>query len=111
MSNVIRIHLDENCDPRIAAGLRYRGIEVTTTLEANLVAASDEEQLEFARVGNRVIFTGDADFIRLHAAGVPHRGIIYSPMGRQSIGEIITGILLISRVYDQDEMIGRLEFI
>ena len=29
MPRAIRFHLDENCDPRIAAGLRLHGVDVT----------------------------------------------------------------------------------
>ncbi len=48
MARTIRFHLDENCDARIAAGLRLHGIDLTTTVEAGLLRASDEEQLRFA---------------------------------------------------------------
>ena len=45
---MIRLHLDENVDHAVAHGLRLRGIDVTTTTDANLVGAADEEQLSFA---------------------------------------------------------------
>jgi predicted nuclease of predicted toxin-antitoxin system len=74
---VIRFHLDEHVDPAIAAGLRARGIDVTTTIEAGLESATDETHLQFALGEGRVIFTQDRDFLRLHAAGAPHAGITY----------------------------------
>lgn len=40
MPRTIRFHLDENCSHAIAAGLRRRGIDVTTTPEAGLLNAS-----------------------------------------------------------------------
>ena len=43
MPQTIRFHLDENCDPRIAAGLRALGVDVTTAAEAGLLQASDDE--------------------------------------------------------------------
>lgn len=43
----IRFHLDENVDAAIADGLRRRGIDVTTTAQADLLSASDEEHVEF----------------------------------------------------------------
>ena len=39
----IRYHLDEHMDNAVAVGLRRRGIDVTTTVEAGLMRASDQE--------------------------------------------------------------------
>src|SRR5207249_5818940 len=44
MPRTIRFHLDENCSKAIAEGLRRRGVEVTTTPQAGLLGATDEEQ-------------------------------------------------------------------
>jgi hypothetical protein len=44
MARTIRFHLDENCDRAIAEGLRRRGIDVSTTPEAELLSATAEEQ-------------------------------------------------------------------
>jgi hypothetical protein len=38
MSQTIRFHLDENVNGAIADGLRRRGIDVTNTPEAELIA-------------------------------------------------------------------------
>ena len=40
MARTIRFHLDEHCDPAIAAGLRLHGVDVTTTHEASLPSCS-----------------------------------------------------------------------
>ena len=39
MARTIRFHLDEHCDPAIAAGLRLHGVDVTTTADAGLISA------------------------------------------------------------------------
>ena len=44
----MRFHLDEHVAHAIAQGLRLRGIEVTTTAEADLLSAPDEDHLAFA---------------------------------------------------------------
>ena len=72
MPRTIRFHLDECCDPSIADGLRRRNIEVTTSQEAGLLEAEDEQQAAYGLAQDRVVFTHDADFLRLQAAGVPH---------------------------------------
>jgi predicted nuclease of predicted toxin-antitoxin system len=89
MARTIRFHLDEVCDPRIAAGLRQRGVDVTTVADADLLGASDEAHLVYAWVQARVLVTHDADFLRLHAAGAEHAGIIYCPLQSRSPGDLI----------------------
>jgi len=78
-------HLDENIDQAIARALRERGIDVTTSAEAQLVGARDIEQQEFSRESGRVILTQDSDFLRLHQAGYSHAGIIFASSGSRGI--------------------------
>jgi len=111
MPRTIRFHLDENCHRAIALGLRRRGVDVTTTPEAGLITASDEAQVAYALPFGRVIFTQDRDFLRLHAAGVPHAGIAYCDKDTLSIGEIITRLVLIWEIYEPDAMANRVEYI
>ena len=111
MPRTIRYHLDENCHGAVAGGLRRRGVDVTTTPEAGLVAASDEEQLAYALVRGRVLFTQDRDFLRLHAAGASHSGIAYIPKDTLSVGEIISRLVLAWEVYEPGEMVGRVEYL
>ena len=111
MPRTIRFHLDENCHRAIAEGLRRRGVDVTTTPEAGLLQASDERQIAHALRLGRVIFTQDRDFLRLHAALVPHSGIAYCDKNTLSIGEIITMLILIWELYEPEDMANRVEFI
>jgi hypothetical protein len=104
MSRTIRFHLDENGPTAIAEGLRRRGIDVTTTLEAALIGASDAQQAAHALAEDRVIFTQDKDFLRIHASGTPHAGVAYCQQRRRSIGAIITGLTQIWEVMSPEEM-------
>jgi predicted nuclease of predicted toxin-antitoxin system len=79
MARTIRFHLDENCDPRIAAGLALHGVDVTTPPAAGLLHASDEAQLAYAVAQGRVIVTQDADFLRMAAAGRETPGVVFYP--------------------------------
>jgi uncharacterized protein with PIN domain len=110
MARTIRFHLDENCDPRIAAGLRLHGVDVTTTPEAGLLHVSDQEQLTYAVAQGRVIVTQDTDFLRI-AAGQETPGIAYYPDQSRSIGQVIRDLLLIWEVFEPDEMRNRIEFL
>jgi predicted nuclease of predicted toxin-antitoxin system len=111
MARTIRFHLDENCDPRIAVGLRLHGIDLTTTNEVGLVRASDEDQLRYAASEGRVIVTRDADFLRLGAAGADHPGIVYwRPEGRP-LGELVRVLVLIWELLEPGEMRGHVEYL
>jgi hypothetical protein len=111
MPNTIRFHLDENCNPRIATALRNRGIDVTTTIDAGLLHAEDEKQLAYALSEGRMIFTQDADFLRLHAAGLLHSGIAYCQQESRSLGEIIQRLVLIWEIYEPEEMQNKVEYL
>ena len=63
----IRLYLDESVDIRIAEGLKRRGVEVHTARDTSNLGLSDEEQLEYARKNEFVIFTHDIDFLKLAA--------------------------------------------
>jgi hypothetical protein len=111
MPRTIRFHLDEHCDPMIAAGLRLHGVEVTTTPEAGLLHAEDEAHIAYCVATGRVVFTQDRDFLRHHAAGMEHRGIAFCSQQSRSIGQIIAGLLLVWEVYEPQEMVNRVEFL
>lgn len=111
MPRTIRFHLDEQCNPAIAAGLRRHGVDVTTTREAGLLHAKDEEHIAHGVATGRVVFTQDQDFLRHHAAGVEHRGIAFCLQRSRSLGQIVAGLLLLWEVYEPEEMANRVEFL
>ena len=111
MPRTIRFHLDENSTKAVAVGLRQKGIEVTTTQEAGLLGAIDEEQAAYALAEGRVIFTQDRDFLRINAASVPPAGIAYCEKDTRGIGNIVTALTLIWEIYEPEEMVNRVEFI
>ncbi len=73
MPRTIRFHLDEHVPHAVADGLRLLGIDVTTTTDANLLGALDDDQIAYGLAQSRVIFTEDDDFLVLAAAGVAAR--------------------------------------
>jgi predicted nuclease of predicted toxin-antitoxin system len=111
MARTIRFHLDENCHRAIAEGLRRRDIDVTTTPEAGLMGASDEQQAAYGLAQCRVIFTQDRDFLVLHGAGASHAGIAYYDNGTRTVGQIIQGLVLIWEILEPEEMAGQVEYI
>lgn len=106
----IRFYMDEHIARAVVLGLRQRDIDVLTVPEANQLGATDEEQLAFARKEGRVFFTRDADFLRLHASGIAHAGIVYTSR-RVSIGDMIRGLALIYETLGTDDIQGRVEYL
>jgi uncharacterized protein with PIN domain len=106
----VRYYTDEHVSRAIIRGLRNRGIDVLAAQEAMMFSASDDAHLSLARRENRVLFTQDADFLRIAATGVAHAGVVYAHQ-RTSIGHIIRGLVLIHQVLDAEEMVGQIEFI
>jgi len=107
----IRFHLDEHISAHVAAGLRRRNIDVTTTAEAGLVGATDLAHLEFATRSGRVLVTQDDDFLRLHANGAHHAGIAYCQQQSMPTGDMLRRLILIHDLLLPEEIAGRVEFL
>lgn len=110
MAERIGFYTDEHVPKAVARGLRERGVDVLTVAEAGMLGASDGEHLALARREERVLFTRDADFLRLHAAGVHHARIVYAHR-QEPIGEVIRVLMLVHEVLEPDEMKGNVEFV
>ena len=106
----IRFYTDEHVAKTIVKGLRQRGVDVLTASEAGMLSASDEEHIALARKEGRAILAQDTDFLRLHARGAKHAGVVYASQ-QTPIGEIIHGLMLIYQILEADDMEGHLEFI
>jgi predicted nuclease of predicted toxin-antitoxin system len=111
MPRTIRFHLDEHVSHAVAEGLRRLGANVTTTTDASLLGATDQQQLAYARAEERILFTQDQDCLALAAKGIEHSGIAYCDQNSRSIGQIVQGLKLIWEIYEPNEMVNRLEFI
>ena len=69
----------------------------------------DEMILDIAQQQGRVIYSRDTDFLRLHAAGTPHAGILYHHPITYSIGEAIRSFAMACEVLSEDEMRNHVE--
>lgn len=76
-----------------------------------MVGASDASQLSFATQSGRVLVSQDADFLRLHQAGVGHAGIAYCRQGSLSIGEMLRRLVLVHDLMTAEEMRTRVEYL
>lgn len=107
----IRFLMDVHVHSAITAGLCRRSVEVLTCQSANLGTAVDEDILEYARANNWVVFSQDDDFLKICSdAYSNHNGLVYSHK-RNSIGRIISGLMLIYEVLESEEMKNHIEFV
>lgn len=110
MATPIKFYTDEHIAKAVIRGLRQRGVDVLSLVEAGMLGALDEKHLAFALQQGRVIFTQDEDFLRFHGQGLEHAGIVYAPQGT-AIGVIIRGLMLIHDVLEVEDMHNHVEFI
>jgi uncharacterized protein with PIN domain len=79
----IKLYLDEDVSPAIARVLRSRGYDVVSAHEVEMLAKSDEEQIEFASRTNRIIISFNSRHYSPLAktyffSGKEHAGIVVS---------------------------------
>jgi hypothetical protein len=113
----IRLNLDEDTSRNaLIEALRRSSIEVISTLEANNLGKSDEQQFIYAAQNNMTIYTYNMrDFCRLHKVymeqGINHAGIIIAERQSYSIGEQLKGIQSVINTFSHEEMKNNLVFI
>ncbi len=112
----IRLYFDEDSARHsLARELRFRGANVVTAIETGMAHQTDEEQLEWAAVNSRVLYSFNrGDFYGLHIdwlkAGRTHAGIILSRQGL-SVGEQMRRLLRLLNRLTAEEMRDRVEFL
>ncbi|MBI3195182.1 MAG: DUF5615 family PIN-like protein [Ignavibacteriae bacterium] len=110
MNDLVKLYTDEHIARAVIAALRYRGLDVLTTPEALMRGAADEEHLHLATRLGRVLITQDEDFLRIHAQGSSHCGIVFASKSL-SISQIVNGISLLCEVLDSSEMENQIQFL
>lgn len=108
---MIRYHLDESVRTAIAVGLRSHGVDVSTTVEAGLLGAADEDHIAHALTEGRVIVTHDDDFLVLASSGIEHSGICYCHQQQHPIGRLLQILLVVHECCTREEMRGYVEFL
>lgn len=110
-----RIYTDESVDVAITEGLRRRGIEAFSAIDADRLGLTDEEQLTFASESKVTIFTHDTDFLRIADRwineGRNHYGVIYCHQTAYGIGDCIRKLRVLATVLFQDDMINHIELL
>jgi hypothetical protein len=113
----LRLYVDEDAEETaVVRGLQLRGFDVVTAKDAGLLAADDQEQLQYAISQSRAIYTFSIrDFARHHRdyllSGRTHAGIVTIPDQRYSIGEKIRRIAELVARTTAEEMVDRIEYL
>src|SRR5713101_3280549 len=113
----VRLYVDEDAgEDAVVKGLRTRGIDVLTTVEANRLGATDAEQLATAISLRRAIYTFNVgDFARLHREhlehDIEHTGIVVIPDQRCSTGEKIRRVARFLKSVTAEDMLNRMKFL
>ena len=110
MAEGIRLYMDEHVAMAVTAALRRRGIDAVRARDVGLHPAEDSVHLEFATHEGRVVVTQDADFLRLHAAGVHHAGIAYAPQ-QTPVAYLVRMLTLLVDVVAPAEMVDHVEYL
>lgn len=111
MASDIRLYFDENVETAVADQLRRRGIECVTVRDLNLLGDTDENHLLRATAMGYALCTYDMDYLRLHAEGIPHAGIIYAKEQTTAIGDWVRGLELICGVYSAEDLHDHVEYL
>lgn len=111
----IRIYADENVDHAIVDGLRRRGVTAWSTVDAQTLGTTDEEQLAYAASQRAVLFTHDTDLIAIArewaTQNKQHYGVIYVHQDALSIGECIRRLKDYADILEIKDMKNRVEFL
>jgi predicted nuclease of predicted toxin-antitoxin system len=110
----IRLYLDEDVPLSFSLALLNRGVDAITTQQAGNHGLSDKEQLVFASMEGRTLFTHNKrDFKVLHdefmGRGEGHSGIILSD--QLPVGVLLKRFMRLWFTLKAEDMHNRLEFL
>ncbi len=113
----IRLYCDEDSMRHaVVMGLRKRGLDVLTALDARTTEETDDGQLAFATARGRAIYSFNVgDFCDLHSqwlsSGRFHAGIVLAHQEQFPVGEQIRRLARLVNTLSPEEMQNRLEFL
>ncbi len=110
----LRLYADECVDARVVAGLRRRGVNITTAGDQGLLGRPDEHHLLRAAELGRIVVTCDGDFLRLVRERTErrerHDGLIFI-LPRTTVGDAVRAIALAAEVLDPPDMADWIEWV
>jgi hypothetical protein len=111
----VAIYMDHHVKAEVTAGLRRREVDVLTVFEDGTHELDDDLLLQRATELGRVLFTQDEDFLRIakykQRVGHEFAGVVYGHQLGISIGEAISDLELIAKIYEPEAMRNRIEYL
>ncbi|HBI45706.1 MAG TPA: hypothetical protein DDY78_23060 [Planctomycetales bacterium] len=113
----IRLYLDEDFHPGIAAAIRQHGHDCLSAVEAGALGAPDEVQLAFAAAQGRCIVSFNvADFAELATewanSGRPHAGIVVTQqVSLRRFGDLLQRLLNLLDTTTADEIANTFRYL
>ncbi|MBZ8179523.1 MAG: DUF5615 family PIN-like protein [Oscillatoria sp. PMC 1051.18] len=108
------LYTDEDIANLVATLLKSRGLDVLTTLDAEMTGYSDAEQLAYAAEEKRCLLTHNrVDYERLHLSYIQtkqqHSGIIITP--QNNAYEVAKRVGIILNTLTADEIFNQLLYV
>jgi predicted nuclease of predicted toxin-antitoxin system len=111
----LAFYIDEHVPFAITGGLSPRGVDVLTVQADGRQGTEDEEILDRAMELSRVVFTQDEDFLveahRRQQTGEPFAGVVYAHQLNVTIGECVSDLELIAKIYEPKDLADRVEYL
>lgn len=105
--------MDVHVPRGIVEALRARNVSVVTAQEDGCAVADDAVLLARATALNCVLFTRDADFLKICAAwqrkAQPFAGLIYAHQLRVTIGRCVQDLAVIAETALPEDFVNRVE--
>jgi hypothetical protein len=111
----LRYYMDVHVPSVITESLRRRGIDVLTSQEDGTREADDESLLQRATDLGRIIFSQDADILRIanewQTRGRSFAGVIFAHQQRIGIGPLVRDLELIAQCCTARELADHVFFL
>lgn len=111
----VALYADVHIPFAVTAGLRLRGVDIITAQEDGAREFEDPALLDRATALGRAVSTQDEDFLieahRRQESGEPFAGVIYAHQLNVTIGQCVADLELIAKVYEPEDIAGRVEYL
>ena len=111
----ISLYMDVHVPDAVTRGLRRRQIDVLTSQEDETRTLNDEDLLDRATVLERLLFSQDADLLRIaqerQVLGMPFSGVVFASQQGVSIGQLVDDLALLAGCCESDELANRVTYL
>ena len=111
----VALYFDVHVRQAVTDGLRLREVDVLTAQEDGMATIDDPVLLDRAMALGRIIFTQDEDFLReahrRQESGETFAGVIYAHQLNITIGQCVSDLELIVKVYEPEDLANRVEYL